>query len=137
LRNPKVSDDALRWVIQANIVDFKGYISVATKIHKFAENFKLARIIYISPYGNDFKNFLISIKRAVIGVEFGPLTHNCTHMTQYVLGTLADDNPEYHQAKKEAEQAFKQKRRFTIIIANDGTDFCATLEQDKERCLVM
>ena len=85
--HPNVRDEDLAGTIRANMIDFKGTVNVATKIHRFGIYNQNSKVIYITTYGNT-ANFLVSIKRALAGVEFQTLENNGSHITNYVLGLL-------------------------------------------------
>lgn len=125
--NPTVSDKALAGVVEANLVGFTGVVSVATKVHRFATGDKLARVIYITPY-DSFADFLVNLKRVLVGVEFPQIENNGTHISGYVLGLLPINSPAYNQARREAETAFNQGRRFILAITNDCRDLGVYLE---------
>ena len=133
--NPTISNKALSGVIEANIVEFTGTISVVTKTHQFATGNKNARIIYISPYGN-IQNLLVNLKRLLVGVSFNTLQNNGQHITDYVLGLLTEGSQEYLQAQEETNQAFNQGRRIVIAIATDCSDISVTLDQNKRPCTI-
>jgi hypothetical protein len=110
------------------MVGFKGAVSVATRTYKFARGNMQARVIYISPYG-DIENFLISLKRAVVGVQFTPKGPT-GHIARYVLGLLPFNDPNYAAAAAETRQALAQKRRFIVAIADEQT-ISLELEEDR------
>lgn len=129
--NPKVRNEALAGTVEANIIGFSGFISVVTKTHQFAAGSFESRVIYISPFGN-FKNFLVNVKRGLVGVHFPDLT--CEgDITKYILGTLETTSQAYKNAQQATNEAFEQKRRLVIAIAV-GQDGSAHMAIDIEKC---
>jgi hypothetical protein len=109
------------------------WVSVISVNHSFLGGpEEPARIIALKPFGNRFEEFMVGIKRFLVGARFkDKTTYSGTTIAGYLLGDNNDAD-----AKQQVMTAYENRREIRIYLSNDGMKFYAWIEQDKGACVI-